>query len=102
MQTVCLQLMCQEAEKCEWFSWLNVTSSETEAESGRCYMKTGKGTAKAAQGVTTGPKYCQPERNCIERNRMYIGDGLNYWNISKNNFGRQKSEAACQVCVIQF
>jgi hypothetical protein len=63
----------------------------------RCYLKMGKGKAIPLSGVTTGPKYCQPERSCIERGKMYIGDGLNVWKRGKNNFGRQKSEAACQV-----
>ena len=108
------QLMCQEAAGCEWFNWSNFTSTMTGNQITRCWMKTGKGNAKEMPGVITGPKYCKPQRSCIERGKMYIGDelnrlgarmfigngeGLNRWVRWKNNFGRQKTEADCQVCV---
>jgi len=88
------QMMCQEAEGCEWFNWSNTTGNVMS----RCWMKRGKGMAMEKTGVITGPKYCKQEENrrCIERNRMYIGDGLNVWNRRDNNFGRQKTESHCQ------
>jgi len=88
------QMLCQEAEMCEWFNWSNTTHPFPT----RCWMKRGKGKAKHMPGVTTGPKYCQQRENrqCIERNRMYIGDGLNMWKRRRNNFGRQRTEGHCQ------
>ena len=94
-------MMCQEAKDCEWFNWSNTTHPRTGKQITRCWMKTGKGDAKVdgMVGVITGPKYCEltNKRHCIERNRMYIGDGLNVWVRQRNNFGRQKTEARCQV-----
>ena len=74
--------MCQKESQCEWFNWSKYAIT-------KCWLKMGKGIAKYMPGVTTGPKYCEPERKCIERGKMYIGDGF--------GFRRQKSEAACQV-----
>jgi len=90
------QMMCQEDARCEWFNWSNSTCAMSGKQITKCWMKTGKGNAKEIPGVITGPKYCKPERSCIERDRMYIGDGLNRWVRRKNNFGRQKTEADCQ------
>eukprot|EP00092_Neocalanus_flemingeri_P037381 GFUD01040705.1.p1 GENE.GFUD01040705.1~~GFUD01040705.1.p1 ORF type:complete len:464 (+),score=104.46 GFUD01040705.1:119-1393(+) len=90
------QMTCQEDDSCEWFNWSNRTCPMSGKQITKCWMKRGKGNAKDMPGVITGPKYCKPERRCIERDRMYIGDSLNVWQRRKNNFGRQKSEAACQ------
>ena len=59
-------------------------------------MKEGKGRAKWMAGATTGPKYCYPQRSCIERGKMYLGYGVDArkgW----NNIGSKKTESACQV-----
>ena len=95
-------MMCQEAKDCEWFNWTNHTCPMTGNLITRCWMKTGKGVAKMKTGAITGPKFCElkGKRNCIERDRMYIGDGLNVWVRRRNNFGRQKTEARCQVKIM--
>eukprot|EP00092_Neocalanus_flemingeri_P078861 GFUD01098179.1.p1 GENE.GFUD01098179.1~~GFUD01098179.1.p1 ORF type:complete len:542 (+),score=128.64 GFUD01098179.1:107-1627(+) len=90
------QMTCQEDASCEWFNWSNRTCPMSGKQITKCWMKAGKGNAKDMPGVITGPKYCKPERGCIERDRMYIGDPLSVWQRRKNNFGRQKSETDCQ------
>ena len=97
LMNILLQNLCQSVKDCEWFNWSNFTISDGEKWSTRCYLKSGKGKAKAKSGVTTGPKYCVSETSCIEHGKLYIGHGFNYWQIRKNNFGGQKSAAKCQV-----
>ena len=94
-----VQELCQQNAECEWFNWENTTDSETNTTVTKCWLKKGKGSGKKMVGVTTGPRNClpKPERHCIEQGAMYIGDGLNLWVRRKNNWGRQKTAAACQV-----
>ena len=96
-----MQMLCQQEYDCQWFNWLNTTNDKDWKSSSRCYLKVGKGKSDSSRkrlGVTTGPKYCQPTQRhqCIKRGIIYVGDGLNFWKQKRNNFGRQKTEVACQ------
>ena len=42
------QIICQKKEGCTWFNW-----------DGECYLKTGKGNKKEAEGKVTGPAQCK-------------------------------------------